>query len=179
MAKHIMCDLETLGTGPNAAVLSVALVVFEDYDKRFRTVDSYYGKTNKKTITGDIDADTVMWWMEQSDAARSELRTDSSTSPEYKVAHDVSEFLRAHSDALLWGNGASFDNVILRSLLKRNNKDWPIKYSDDRCYRTLKAMFTEVDRPVFRGTNHNAWDDAVNQAEHLYAILQHLRGGAA
>jgi exodeoxyribonuclease VIII len=179
MAKHIMCDLETLGTGPNAAVLSVALVVFDDDDKMFQTVDSYYGKTNKKTITGDIDAGTVMWWMEQSDAARSELRTDSSTSPEYKVARDVSEFLRDHSDALLWGNGASFDNVILRSLLKRHNLEWPIKYSNDRCYRTVKAMFPQVPKPEFRGTQHNAWDDAVNQAEHLYAILQHLRGGAA
>ncbi len=176
MAKHIMCDLETLGTGPNAAVLSVALVVFEDYDKSFRIVDRYYGKTNKKTITGDIDADTVMWWMEQSDDARSELRTDSSTSPEYKVIHHVSEFLRDYSDALLWGNGASFNNVILRSLLKRHNLDWPLKYNNDRCYRTVKAMFPQVPKPEFRGTKHNAWDDAMNQAEHLYAILQHLRG---
>jgi exodeoxyribonuclease VIII len=175
MTKHIMCDLETLGTGPNAAVLSVALIVIDAEDKSFRTVDSYYGKADKKTITGDIDTDTVMWWMEQDDAARAELLVEGDAKPEYKLAHDVSEFLRDNSGAMLWGNGASFDNVILRSLLKRNSLEWPLPYGNDRCYRTLKAMFPQVAKPEFQGTKHHAWYDAMNQVEHLYAILQHLR----
>lgn len=175
MAKHIMCDLETLGTGPNAAVLSVALVVFDDEQIFAPGPEGYYGKIDHNTLTGDIDAGTVMWWMKQDINAREELTSAVSASHENNIAANVAGVLERNKDALLWGNGASFDNVILRSLLKRNNHEWPIKYSNDRCYRTAKAMFPQVPKPEFRGTQHNAWDDAVNQAEHLYAILQHLK----
>lgn len=176
MAKHIMCDLETLGTGPNAAVLSAALVVFDDDKPLSLHFDGVYYRAKPSTITGDIDADTVVWWMQQSDDARKKFSEEIGAVDEATRAGLIQMFLDTHKDALLWGNGASFDNVILRSLFKRHNLVWPIKYNNDRCYRTVKALFPQVPKPEFRGTPHDAWDDAVNQAEHLYAILQHLRG---
>ena len=175
MTKHIMVDLETLGTGPNAAVLSIGMVMFDDTSDTFVPIDSYSGKVRAQTITGDIDADVVMWWMGQSDAARDAITSDADAFSESIIVGSAHKMLALNDDALLWGNGAAFDNVILRSLFARNIMSWPLKYSSDRCYRTMKAMFPQVPAPEFAGIKHHAYDDAMHQAKHLYDILQHLK----
>lgn len=73
-------------------------------------------------------------------------------------------------DAEVWGNGASFDNVILRGAYARNSTPAPWAWWNDRCYRTIKALHREV--PMERlGTHHNALDDAISQALHLIRML--------
>lgn len=175
MARHIMVDLETLGTGPNAAVLSIGMVMFDDSKPFPLSPEGIHQKIRQNTVSGDVDIDTVMWWMQQSDDARRKMVDDSGEFPEIVVVTDVARFLKSYDDVLLWGNGASFDNVILRSLFARNEVKWPLKYTSDRCYRTMRAMFPQVPVQEFVGTKHHAYDDAMHQAKHLYAILQHLK----
>ena len=69
----------------------------------------------------------------------------------------------------VWGNGASFDNVILSESYYRAAilRPWP--FWKDRCYRTIKTIYPDVEL-VRSGTHHNALDDARTQAEHLIAI---------
>jgi len=69
----------------------------------------------------------------------------------------------------MWGNGASFDNVILSETYLRLGMKAPWPFWKNKCYRTAKGMYpaVEINRS---GTHHNALDDARSQAEHLIAI---------
>ena len=71
----------------------------------------------------------------------------------------------------IWGNGAAFDNVILRTAYERLGLKAPWNFWDDRCFRTVKALHPEVEY-VKSGAAHNALDDAKNQALYLMKVLR-------
>ena len=75
-------------------------------------------------------------------------------------------------DAHIWGNGAAFDNVVLASAFRATGMQVPWAFWNDRCYRTVKSLFSNV-KLKRSGTHHNALDDAVTQAKHLLEIAEH------
>ena len=80
----------------------------------------------------------------------------------------------------MWGNGATFDNVILRSSYKAIGQEAPWKFYDDRCYRTLKSLANIPMVQIDEATPHFALDDARVQAQHVteQVLAQHgLEGG--
>lgn len=166
--KDVMCDLETMGTGPKAAILSIGCVLF---DKSGLGSEFYVNVDLTSAVKAgmELDARTIMWWMGQSDAARAALVPDQRSLP---TALDMlREWMPPKSR--LWGNGATFDNVILRTAYDLAGKQCPWHYRDDRCFRTLKAMWPEV-HPQGVSTElvaHNALDDARWQALHAVKIL--------
>ena len=74
----------------------------------------------------------------------------------------------------VWGNGATFDNVIIANAYKAVSLDKPWAYRSDRCYRTMINTFQDVRKPDMQGTVHNALDDAKLQAKHLCMIFDKL-----
>lgn len=178
-ATHIMIDLETMGTSPDAAILAIGAVVFCPETKTigaqfYRAVDL----SSAVAHGGKIAPATVTWWMAQSHAARLAVtQADPVGIIEALVALD--DWILDRADRLdgiyVWGNGADFDGVILRSAYERIGHDVPWQHKNMRCYRTLKALAPDV--PMDRaGTHHHALDDARSQAEHAIAIMRHLRG---
>jgi exodeoxyribonuclease VIII len=77
---------------------------------------------------------------------------------------------RYGEDVKIWGNGASFDNVILANAYRRNDLNIPWKYYNDRCYRTMKSLAPHI-KMEREGTHHNALSDAISQANHLIRIM--------
>jgi exodeoxyribonuclease VIII len=71
----------------------------------------------------------------------------------------------------LWGNGAVFDNTILGNAYFITGRKPPWNPWDDRCYRTVKALFKWIPADERQGTYHNALDDAMHQTKHLIKIL--------
>jgi hypothetical protein len=69
----------------------------------------------------------------------------------------------------MWGNGAAFDNVVLRNAFERAHLTPPWNFRQDMCYRTIKTLFPDVEMPERVG-KHNALEDAKWQAQHLIAI---------
>lgn len=170
----VMLDLETMGNGPNAAIIAIGAVEFDDngIGEKFYSVISLESSVANGGI---IDASTVLWWMQQDAAARGEFvgAYDSIA----VALHDFSHWMenRGHTDELkVWGNGAAFDNVILASAYRRNGTKQPWMFWNDRCYRTMKALYPRV--PFVRsGTHHNAVNDAESQALHLIDILRAMK----
>jgi len=163
-----MIDLETMGTRPTAPIVSIGAVAFDAtgiHDKFYANVDL----TSAVAAGGIIDPSTVMWWMSQSDESRAALLVKDD---QYSVVGALSA-LSAWGDwgkvAGVWGNGATFDNVILRETYYRAAVPCPWPFWNDRCYRTIKTIYPNVEL-VRSGTHHNALDDARTQAEHLIAI---------
>ena len=164
---HVMVDLETLGQSAGSVIVSIGAVKIvngEIVDDHFyELIDA--GSCVEAGLT--MDAETVIWWMKQCDAARAEIYN-----PARRELHEVLHRLSCwidNDDARLWGNGASFDNVLLAAAYDAMSMRRPWKFWNDRCFRTVKAMFPEV-RTERAGVHHNALDDALFQAEHLLAI---------
>lgn len=76
--------------------------------------------------------------------------------------------------ALVWGNGADFDNPILATAYGALNQVQPWKPYNGHCYRTLKSLVKgpKIERT---GTHHNAVDDARSQALHAIQLLRVLK----
>lgn len=165
----IMLDIETLGKGPNAVIVAIGAVAFDETGLG----STFYLNIKPQSCVDlgmQMDADTVMWWMQQSEAARKALA---------KGGVGITEALQAFSvyveeqgpDVEVWGNGATFDNVILASAYRLAGIERPWSYKGDRCYRTLRALFPQIKAADTGGTAHNALDDAKYQALHASQIL--------
>ena len=79
----------------------------------------------------------------------------------------------------VWGNGATFDNVILRASYDREFVPCIWKFWNDRDVRTIVELGRVIginsrrDIP-FEGDRHNALADAKHQAKYVSAIWQQL-----
>ena len=171
----IMLDLETLSSEPDAAIVAIGAACFgsEKFDP---TVDNFYAiveLSSSARAGGLINASTVEWWMNQSAEARSIF----SDGNRYHIGDALWRFQnfcgRAASCVRVWGNGAGFDNVVLRRAYERSGIEPPWAWRDDRCYRTLKNLRPDIPfEPFPKSIPHRADHDAINQAIHAQKILK-------
>jgi len=170
---NIMLDLETMGKGPDAAIVAIGAVEFDLENGELGR--EFYRRVCMESAVADggvIDPNVVIWWMRQSDEARAEISGDA------PVISDVLIEFRAWLDSIgqnlyIWGNGSDFDNVILRQAYRRANMDVPWAYWNNRCYRTaVSPMLSsiKINTAETLGTKHNALDDAKKQAQHLIKV---------
>lgn len=169
--ENLMIDLETLGNGPNSVILAVGAVAFNEAGVG---ADFYRVVDPQSCVDAGLkmDVSTVMWWMGQSDAARDAVRRRGE--PLATVLAELAAIIDPKVTCV-WGNGATFDNVILANAYRARHKPTPWAFWNDRCYRTLKALRPDIEF-ARTGTHHNALDDARAQAEHAVRILRALRG---
>ena len=181
---HLMIDMETLSTRPNAVVLSVGLVLMDTHGEPILTHEVILDAQEQISAGRDVEADTLAWWMNQGAEARAvfEQSAKYGMKVERALTH-IAELLEQKSDRrdlCVWSNAATFDIVILRSLYEQlcPNK-WRVwNYQNERCYRTIVSTLDPSKRfaPPTTGTKHNALDDAIWQAEYL-SILNQKTGG--
>ncbi len=177
--KHVMCDLETLGTTADAVILSIGAVKFdletgEISDEGFYrsvSVDSNLERGRR------ISEDTLIWWFKQPAAAQ-------------EVFHEAKEHL---SDALvelsdwigadnytMWSNGADFDLPMLAHAYTQCSVEIPWKFWNSRCFRTYKNLPGAKNvRSEPTGVKHNALSDAYQQAQTVCAVHKALFGKAS
>lgn len=171
MTTHIMVDIETLGNGNDAAILSIGACKFNATE----ILDKFHVAVDPESSTAyglKMDASTVMWWLHADRAAAREVLLSHPTVDLPSALHGFATWVGPDS-VPMWGNGATFDNVILRSAYRAAGEEYPVRFWDDRCYRTMKNMAPDI-KIVREGTYHDALDDAVNQAKHLQRIVEHL-----
>lgn len=184
-----MLDIETLSTKPNAAILSVAVVRFNIRDEDTvqtlsdpdRSLHVHLPLPQQKLLERDFDPSTIMFWLGQEDQARNAILTGQKGADFAQNLIKVKDFLR--SVGKLWGNGSDFDNVILRSLFDDVDEHFPVRYSGNRCLRTLRSLVPGADAkswPWPKGlVKHDALDDAKNQVLVAQHCWRKLNGGSA
>lgn len=166
MSKHVMVDLETLGTRPHDCILSIGAVEFDLVDGIGREFYTTIDPVASKNLGFKATVSTLEWWSKQSVEAREAA---------FKGEKHPEEALRMFtawlpSDVVLWGNGSDFDNVLLSAAYDRLGFPTPWKFWNNRCYRTMKNLLKGP--PLERvGDHHNALDDAKSQANHLIALM--------
>lgn len=175
----IMIDLETLGTGPQSAIISAGLVVF---DKSLGEI------VDKTEVIFDLDdalyhgakvnAETVVWWLNQGSSAKALFNKPGL--PEEMALTQISNFIHKYTTIKdgryefpeIWANGLAFDLPILQSAFLRHNwKDLPWDFRKTVDLRTFRKYVAKGKNIKHYGVKHSALDDAVAQANFVMENL--------
>ena len=167
--RHLMVDIETLDTRHTAVVLSVGYCLFTrdrvDEPKQFLcelTPQMQEGRT--------VSADTLRWWMGQSDEAR--MAVFDPDLPRISRADLIGRLrlLMGDSDiGSVWAHGATFDLPILSSYLGVDL----FNFRTVRDTRTLAMLAPHVERAA-PTVKHHAGYDAEAQAKWVIDMMRHL-----
>ena len=171
MTDRVMLDIETLGTDPGAAILSVGAVAFDSRGPTGPTFHESVDVRSCQTYGLDIDAETLVWWLGQDAAARDVLAGGG----------DLADVLTALTTwwpddaAEVWANSPAFDCRLLAEAYLTVGLEPPWEYYETRDVRTIRALpdAVEIDH---EGIDHNALDDAIHQAREVAATLAEVSG---
>ena len=182
--KDIMLDLEAMDTMPTAAIVAIGavqcdLTTGELGDTFYRVVDLAY----QEAMGFSVSASTVYWWMEQSEQARAAICEENKIGIG-PMCNEFEAWLLSIDDSgqklRLWGNGASYDNAVIRYAFHQCGNDMPIEFWNDRDMRTILGFYPKNLQAIYRknnlrkGGHHNAMEDAKYQIEFCTHILQEL-----
>lgn len=185
MARQAVVDIETLSTTNQAVVTRIGMVAFnrrelleEEFIEYSMTLDVQEQINNGRVI----DAGTLQFWFEQDKEVREKnVICSPQQEPVLAVIDNLVEWIMMYSITHLWGNGSSFDNIILKSLFHSFGMRWPFAYDADRDLRTLFALADVVPRHVSEDKvrtkdlkSHDALDDAKKEARMLSYALRKL-----
>lgn len=180
-ATHFVLDLETMGTRPTSVIATIGCVRIENQ----AITGTFYRCVDLQTSLNaglTLDASTLYWWLNQAPEARAEITAPGARL--FDALLDLREFMGAsdgkpNRNALLWGNGSSFDNVIIGNAFDAHHLERPWMFWNDRDLRTLLAIYPEAKLLPFEGIKHHALDDAKHEAKQLLASLQIMAALAA
>lgn len=169
MARHLMIDIETLGTRPKSVILSVGYAVFDDTG--ILEADYHTLSVDDQLAAGRVtDESTVEWWAKQSEEAQK-----LATAPHKPLTvHELGDKLQTAYKGCktIWGKGPSFDLSLLGSLL--GSPFW--KFWEERDVRTIIDIGRKMHlrEPEFEGVPHNPKDDAAHQTRIVLNVWKEL-----
>lgn len=175
MSVHCMIDLETGGTGQDAAILSIGAVKFEA-TRRGEILDRFHVKVDLESCVAKgmkIEAGSFMWWL---DPDRAEARAKILDGERVDIASTLEGFTMwfgMGNHTPIWSNGATFDIMIMRHAFKLCGLECPWKFWNERCFRTLKNL--APSRAAAASVAHDALDDAIAQAYVVQELNQQLQ----
>lgn len=179
--RHVMLDLETLGTKSFAPVVAIGAVAFRMDDSPItESTDMFYQSVTLES-NFDVglrpDPSTLKWWLTDphvTQQAREGTFNHPGACPLPQALDLFTDWLNSRP-MQLWGNSARFDLGLLENAYKACGKNAPWSFKLERCYRTIKNLpAARVYEIPSIGTHHNALDDAVAQALHLRLISKML-----
>lgn len=184
LMTHLMVDLETMGSNPEAPIIAIGAVFFDPGTGK--TGPEFYQIVSLESAMefgAKPDAATIIWWMKQSAEARAAITGGDAISL-MDAIDNLDEFIHTNSAngikyVQLWGNGSSFDNVILRRAYEQVGAELSVPFWNDRDVRTVVELGKVVGinpryQIPFDGDMHNALADARHQVKYVSAIWQRL-----
>lgn len=175
----IMLDIETLGLKLGAKIITIGWCAFD-----------WEGTTNSGTILidgvdGQIDFDTVKFWLQQSpEAIAKTFFRNEPGMPLKEAVEEVRRLVILHGQDGVWANGPLFDLAHLEhwDFYSTSGPLWSHRLP--RCYRTIMAVAEDVGfdreteyeriRRQFIVTEHDAESDSIVQARLVIAARNYL-----
>lgn len=170
---HCMLDLETLGTGQDAVLLSISAVQFNPFTgETFKEFEVFLDLDSQIAINSTITQGTILWWLAQDTAVRNQVIKKCKNGQDITSAlKSFSAYIKQNDIKFVYGKGPSFDNAKLNSAYERTKLEAPFKYYNDRCVRTIIALDSEVKNLEFIGNRHNGIDDSKHQIRQVHTNL--------
>jgi hypothetical protein len=163
-----MIDIEGLGTGPDAAILTIAAQSFDPfstghYDRQYYARITLESQENRR-----IQDDTLAWWATQPEA-QAEAFAEDNRIPLDQALDELYRLAWQHD--YIWAQGPTYDVNILEHAYKSYNKTQPWQFYRIRDSRTVLSLWP--GRPV-PPTSHHALEDTRKQINILQQTLKHL-----
>lgn len=180
--KHLVVDIETMGGPPKGALISIGAVYF---DIRTGTLGAQFSVNVdlRSSISRGMMTDerTIEWWNKESNAEALELtKVDVVTLPD-ALMQFMNWIAENRKHPMMWGNGSTFDNIILCEAFKLCELPFPSHF---RQWRDMRTWTQELGKGLL-GLNkkdfvhleedwkaHVALDDAVRQARIISEIYK-------
>lgn len=163
-----MIDIEGLGTGPDAAILTIAAQSFDPfgtghYDRHYYARITLESQDNRR-----IQDDTLAWWATQPEA-QAEAFAEDNRIPLDQALDELYRLAWQHD--YIWAQGPTYDINILEHAYKSYSKTQPWQFYRIRDSRTVLSMWP--GRPV-PPTSHHALEDTRKQINILQQTFKHL-----
>lgn len=177
--RHIMIDIETLGTFTNAPVVTIGACFFNPMTGEIG--DKFYERIDLAEAMqfGKADPETLRWWLKQDARAQAELVKKGKSAAD--VLRALTAFYKRSTDGRVWGNGPTFDITILEQQYSRvlgEKAPWP--FWNVRDVRTVVDIAEGLVKKPAAFTQdavaHNALDDCIFQVGYVSQMWQALRG---
>ncbi|WP_425249366.1 3'-5' exoribonuclease domain-containing protein [Enterobacter hormaechei] len=181
---HLMVDIEAFGKKADSPVVSIGAVFFDP--STGNTGSEFYKVISLESsmASGGVpDASTIIFWLKASPEARSELVMDDAILLDDALLQ-LNDFIAENAangpdSVQVWGNGATYDNVLLEASYDRVGIPCPWKFWNNRDVRTIVELGKAVGcKPryeiPFEGEPHKAISDALHQVKYVSAIWQRL-----
>ena len=177
--KHLMIGLETMGNTSNSAIIAIGAVFFDLQTGEFG--DEFYQEVNLGSCmqAGLVcDASTILWWMEQDEAARAKFFANDEASDIFTVIYNFNRFIDQNpcDDVQVWGNGIAFDIGILENAYNKCQIGTPWNFWSHRDVRTIVELDGGKGKRerAFEGVPHYAIDDAKHQVRYVRDTLKNI-----
>ncbi len=136
--RHLMLDIETLGTEPGSIILSIGAVEFStEYGVKkefFRAID-----TSSSLLAGfSFSTSTISWWSAQDVQAQQLAFFAPGKMPVKDALEDFSKII--DKNTLIWAKGPDFDCVLLEAAYRKIGLQKPWSYRNTRDVRTILAL---------------------------------------
>lgn len=179
---HAMIDLETLGTAPGAAILTIAALTFRPelltksnggwlwwrWEQAVSSVKVHVDLQSCLDAGLSINPGTLKWWMSQNESARRDaFSLDAKAVSIREACETIRSFLvEAHptedgqTGCRIWAHGANFDPPILAHAMNATGVKLPWHYRAIRDTRTI----LELAGITHEGLAHEPVRDCTEQA---------------
>lgn len=169
-SRHLIVDIETLGTVAPAPILSIGMV-FLDFNSANPTFVTDNIHVDPAVCVGEADEKTQEWWKNQSEQARTDaFLAVKDTDPFGRFVAKVNEF----KPDFFWSKGPDFDFGHLAAQLTPKRYPLPWRYWQLRDIRSLVGLFSaeaeeedEACAERYGLVPHVALNDAIAEARFL------------
>jgi len=165
----LMIDIETVGTGPEACILTIAAQSFDPFVRGYNP-QQYYARIDIESQTDrNIEQGTIDWWANQPTAAREEAFAEQDRIPLKQSLEELGRVIW-HSKRI-WANGPTFDMNILEHAYKSFGLALPWQYYLVRDARTVYGLCPNLNKYP---ASHHALEDCRRQIDLLHDSLELL-----
>lgn len=173
METELMLDIETLSSQPNAAVIAIGLVAFNQEE----ILNECEILIDPQFTPGHRNPDTLDWWHDQD--SRVFRKMMSGGEYPWDACDQFVDFCNQYKKAPMWANPPTFGISIMRHLFKVYDKEFPIHFTRERDFRTIKKMAERVGVDYSEAYEERDAHDAVDDAKVQARALQLIRNGLA
>ena len=169
-----MLDLESLGTRPTCAILTIGAVKFDPYtpDAFGETLYHRIDVDEQLALGREVQEDTLAWWAQQAQDVREEALSEEGRVSLETLYRDLNRFCVGVNN--IWCQGPAFDIVILENIYRQQGWPTPWQFWQIRDSRTLFGVHGDPREKNKEGL-HNALEDCISQAQGVQEIYRRLK----
>ena len=166
---HLMIDIETLGTTPDAHILTIAAQSFDPLQRDWLG-SHYYARVDfENQENRRIEQGTLEWWATQKES-QSEAFAEHDRIPLDQALAGLGRLI--WQSKRIWTNGSNFDMTILEDAYKSYNIALPWQYFHVRDARTIYSLVPTLNKYP---ASHHALEDCRRQIQLLWDSLEYLK----